>query len=251
MRSNYYSSYGDLYAANEKRLTICKHCVNDLYKRYVNDFGSKIDALYYMCSVLDWYFNEAAFRKIEKIEVDKIIPEYLKKSTVTAKKNPKSFKDTLLENVKRPNEGDVAEISQVKAYSSKWHGEYTAHDLEYLDNYYNGLLNDYKITTENHRDYAKKIAKASWHMDRCFERMMNGVEGADAQYTKARETFDVLSKSAKFAEQTRSTNEVGLGSFGKIVEKVEKGQYIPKHTVLEKDDIDKLLDYFQTINESL
>lgn len=253
LRKSYFNtSHSYMYKGNEGRISVCKYCVVEMYKHAVVDFRSKIDALYYMCAVFDWFFDESAFNKVENEEVEDIVSRYLQKANLQkGRQKPKTFRDTLLEGISQPNKADTPDGSQTKTYNSKWLGEYTAHDIEYLDNYYNALFNDYKIITENHRDYARKIAKASLYMDKCFERMMNGVEGADVQYAKAREAFDTLSKSAKFAEQTRNANDVGLGSFGKIVEKVEKGQYIPKHTPLEKDDIDKLLDYFQTIEKSL
>ena len=37
----------------------------------------------------------------------------------------------------------------------------------------------FKIVTENHRDYAKKIAKASLMMDKAYEDMLKGVTAAD------------------------------------------------------------------------
>ena len=45
-------------------------------------------------------------------------------------------------------------------YDDKWMGKYSQKDIDYLNNYYAGLERDYKIITENHRDYARKIAKA-------------------------------------------------------------------------------------------
>ena len=44
-------------------------------------------------------------------------------------------------------------------------------------------------------------------MDKAFDEMINGTEGADARYKNAREAFDTLSKSAKFSESTRSVND--------------------------------------------
>ena len=48
-------------------------------------------------------------------------------------------------------------------------GKYTQKDIDYLNKYYAGLERDYKIITENHRDYARKIAKASLQMDKAFD----------------------------------------------------------------------------------
>lgn len=136
-------------------------------------------------------------------------------------------------------------------YDDKWMGKYTQKDINYLNKYYAGLERDYKIITENHRDYARKIAKASLQMDKAFDEMINGVDGADARYKNAREAFDTLSKSAKFSESTRSVNDVGISSFSKVAAMVEAHNWIPEHKPLKKDTIDEMIDYLSTITKSL
>lgn len=136
-------------------------------------------------------------------------------------------------------------------YNDKWMGKYSQKDIDYLNSYYAGLERDYKIITENHRDYARKIAKASLQMDKAFDEMINGIEGADARYKNAREAFDTLSKSAKFSESTRSVNDVGISSFSKVAAMVEAHNWIPEHKPLKKDTIDEMIDYLSTITKSL
>lgn len=136
-------------------------------------------------------------------------------------------------------------------YDEKWMGKYTKKDIEYLNKYYTGLERDYKIITENHRDYARKIAKASLQMDKAFDDMINGIDGADSKYKNAREAFDTLSKSAKFSESTRSVNDVGISSFSKVAAMVEAHNWIPEHKPLQKDVIDEMIDYLSTITKSL
>lgn len=136
-------------------------------------------------------------------------------------------------------------------YSDKWMGNYSQSDLAKLDHYYESLENDYNIVTENHRDYARKIAKASLQMDKTFDDMLNGVDGADKKYDNATKAFDLLSKSAKFSESTRSVNDVGASSFSKVAAMVESHNWIPEHKPLKKDTIDEMLDYLSTITKSL
>lgn len=137
------------------------------------------------------------------------------------------------------------------AYSKKWRGTYTQEDLDYLEEYYAGLERDYKIVTENHRDYARKIAKASLMMDRAYEEVLDGVPKAEEKYDKFKTIFDSLCKSAKFSEDKRSINDVGISSFSVITARVAEHNWIPEHHPLEKDDIDQLLDYLSTITKSL
>lgn len=136
-------------------------------------------------------------------------------------------------------------------YDPVWRGDYTPSDIAYLNDYYKGLERDYKLVTENHRDYARKIAKASLQMDLAFNEMLKGVKGAETKYKNAREAFDTLSKSAKFSESTRSVNDVGISSFSKVASIVESHNWIPEHKPIEKDQIDELIDYLSTILKSV
>lgn len=156
-------------------------------------------------------------------------------------------------NNKTPNNPDITSLEQLSnmVNSKDWRGLYSVEDIDYLDKYYSGLERDYKIITENHRDYARKIAKASLQMDKAFNDMMNGVSGADLKYKNAREAFDTLSKSAKFSESTRSVNDVGISSFSKIASMVESHNWIPEHKPIKKDQIDELIDYLSTITKSI
>lgn len=150
------------------------------------------------------------------------------------------------ETIKR----NSAEFEPLK-YSDKWMGNYTESDIKKLDHYYDSLESDYNIVTENHRDYARKIAKASLQMDKTFDDMMNGIDGADKRYENATKAFDTLSKSAKFSESTRSVNDVGASSFSKVAAMVEAHNWIPEHKPLKKDVIDEMIDYLSTITKSV
>lgn len=167
----------------------------------------------------------------------------------------KSFEDKIydVDSRNKTNAKKVSELDEnnvEKLYDKFWGGVYTQDELDYLNNYYKGLHEGYKIITNNHKDYAKKIAKASLDMDIAHNEWMAGTPNAEARYKAAMITFDTLSKSAKFSESTRSVNDVGISSFSKITEMVESHNWIPKHKPLEKDEYDKLLDYLATITKS-
>ena len=142
-------------------------------------------------------------------------------------------------------------VEEELVYSEFWMGEYTQKDIDLLDKYYAGLNRDYKIVTENHRVYAKKIAKASLMMDKAYEDMLKGVTGADKMYSSAKDIFDSLSKSAKFSEDKRSINDVGISSFSKITSIVENHNWIPQHVPKEKDMYDEMLEALSVINKSV
>ena len=204
----------------------------------VDDYGQKIFQLY--------------MKNIQSL------PQLRKETYADSDTEDRTYAEKLEESntksIQKKKEKQTSNTSQKtfsKIYSQKWRGEYTQEDIDYLDNYYLGLERDYKIVTENHRDYAKKIAKASLQMDKTFDDMKNNVAGADAKYKAAREAFDTLSKSAKFSESTRSVNDVGASSFSKVCAMVESHNWIPEYHPMEKDTVDELIDYLSTITKSL
>jgi hypothetical protein len=142
--------------------------------------------------------------------------------------------------------------SMKKTYNRKWHGYYTDAEIEYLDEYLEGLQRDYEIITTNHLDYAKKVAKASLMVDKCYAAIADGGDNAMKKYKDAKEIFDSLSQSAKFAEKTRSPNEVaGLGSFGELVKRMENQGFLQTKVEFEPDDVDKILEEFSHTIKSL
>lgn len=227
------------------KLPYCKSCLKSMCLDSKGNIN--INKVKDMLKLIDRPFRYEDFKSASEDKND-TIGTYLKNIALNYRND--GWKDSIFEpQCKSEFEGNNSDDKLV--YSKKWVGNYSQTDIEYLDNYLKGLHNDFKIITENHKDYAKKIAKASLHMDKCFQEMIEGVSGADKRYKDARETFDTLSKSAQFSENTRGINDVSLGGYGVTFEKVEQKVWIPTHTPIEKDDIDKLIDYFTSINKSI
>lgn len=135
---------------------------------------------------------------------------------------------------------------QEKEYNHEWHGYYTKNELEYLNNYFVGLQNDFDISNMNYVDYAKKVAKASLIMDMAFSDLMDGVAGAEKRYKEAKEIFDSLSQSAKFSAKTRTANDnSGFGSLGELIKIMESSGFMQKKVKFAKDDVDKIIEDFR------
>jgi len=255
---------------NENKLkTMCQR----LDKPYYTD---ELDSAFLQCKKEHGYLSDDEIAKYG----NEIIGFYFKNINTLRQNRNKSFVDsekdgfshkTVNTNTQNRKEQTIQRYSDIRdkkqntavsvtnntieqealIYDDKWMGKYSQKDIDYLNNYYTGLERDYKIITENHRDYARKIAKASLQMDKAFDGMINGIDGADARYKNAREAFDTLSKSAKFSESTRSVNDVGISSFSKVAAMVEAHNWIPEHKPLKKDTIDEMIDYLSTITKSL
>lgn len=240
-------------------IPICKYCINDIYEELLKQEKDQKKALDNICRLLDRPFLTSVFdtckEELSQEKYNSLITAYLSKINL-AQYASKTYLDSdefpniqISIGVQKVQDEQENEVELI--YSKEWMGKYSRQDLEYLNDYYARLNDDFKIATQNHKDYARKIAKASLAMDKAYDEMIRGVEGADKKYQMLKDTFDKLSQSAKFSENTRSQNDVGLGSFGKIFEMVENKQWIPQHTPLEKDTIDELLEYFAHINKSL
>lgn len=286
--TDFYSSNSPLFSI-DKRVPLCKKCIQELCLNDEGEIDEVelnktlriIDKPYFKDSLASSYqqfLREHSYIEEEDVKKygDKVLGLYFKNIMLRQDKD-KSYEDSEKEGFIHHNSNtslsekqkiiqkysDIQEqkssnpSSQLKEeqeeliYDEKWMGKYTKKDIDYLNNYYTGLERDYKIITENHRDYARKIAKASLQMDKAFDEMINGLDGADARYKNAREAFDTLSKSAKFSESTRSVNDVGISSFSKVAAMVEAHNWIPEHKPLKKDTIDEMIDYLSTITKSL
>lgn len=249
-------------------IPICKNCLYEMVNNYYDKYKNMRLVIYYICRKIDIAFDstiyDAALRK-GKDNAKKVFQSYMIQYNSLGQTNgaqlPFDNGEHLNENKILANSIDDNDDTKTDdytnkdnekiIYSRKWMGKYTKSEIEYLDNYYNELQFDFKIVTENHKDYAKKIAKASLAMDRAYGDILEGKSGADKRYRDLKDVFDSLSKSAQFAEDKRGQNDVSLGSFGVVFDKVEQRKWIPKHQAIKKDDYDKLIEYFSTIDKSI
>lgn len=186
-----------------------------------------------------------------KAEKERILNTYIRNMGNPNSSNIFASDESPTNNINETPSNTKTKNTQHLIYSDEWMGEYTQQDLDRLNEYYELLKSDYKIVTVNHRDYARKIAKASLMMDKAYEDVLKGVPGAEKVYANAKDIFDSLSKSAKFSEDKRSINDVGISSFSKIVSMVENHNWIPEFVPKDKDMYDELLDALRIINQSL
>ena len=227
----------------------CKDCVNKMVD--VNNLQSVYDVL----KVLDTPFIMDVWNDVCNSESNNYLGDYLRILNFTQRRKYEGLGYTdsifeLSEDAKISEEVQTA-IDEAPKWDDDWQGVYTKSDLKYLNDYYMGLQNDFKIVTTNHRDYARKIAQASLSQMKAYQRMLKNEEGADVAYEKATKLFDMLSKSAQFAESQRGANDVALGCFGRVFDAVEKHNWVPEHIPTDEDMYDKLLKQFSNIERSL
>jgi len=160
------------------------------------------------------------------------------------------YKDSMFANSSTQGQQSVFE-DQTRIYSEEWNGRYTQVDINYLNQYLTGLHSDFKINTTSYKDYAKKICCASLAVNKAYQEMLDGANGADKKYKDLQSTFDTLSKSAQFSENSRSSISAGINSISQVVDKIESKEWIYEAQEYEKDAIEHLLDQFNNIQKSL
>jgi hypothetical protein len=269
-KSKLMSEYGNTPFLDEGKELVCKVCKKQLLisKNALIDFLS-LHQISFNENTYKAAFEYVKNRELKKLKLNNIneLPNDFETKCMNAicnrylsiinlqgdyKAFPLSEGEVNSKKIKTKKNSDFSKRkNNKKQYNNKWMGEYTEDELAYLESYLNDLKRDFKIVTRNHFDYAMKIAQASLYMNKCYQDLLNGVSGAEAKYKNARETFDTLSKSAQFAEDKRGANDVSLGCFGKIGERVEQNNYIYEHIPLKKDDIDNLLEDFKHILKSI
>lgn len=151
-------------------------------------------------------------------------------------------------------QGEIVEEKDplVKVYSEAFNGYFKPDELKYLETYYTNLESDFDLDTENLRDYARKLAKASMLADRAQDNYAAG--RCDLSVVKdALAQFDMLSKSANFAACKRKPGEAGgLGSWAELTYKLETtGHPCTRKIEWEQDDVDRTIAEFKYIVEAL
>ena len=227
----------------------CKDCVNKMIN--VNN----LESVYSVLKVLDTPFIMDIWNDVCNSGTTNYMGDYLRAINFTYRKKyaGMGFDDSIFELSENEKISDnvQAAFDDTPVWSDDWQGKYTKSDLKYLNDYYNGLQNDFKIITTNHKDYARKIAQASLSQMKAYQHLLQGEEGADLAYEKATKIFDMLSKSAQFAESQRGANDVALGCFGRVFDAVEKHNWVPEYIPTDEDMYDKLLNQFSNIERSL
>lgn len=244
-----YQPQTNFYKANNSTTPFypfCKKCVDTNID--VNNLQEVQDFL----KELDKPFIMDIWKEVCANNTNKFIEKYMKEISKVKYQNLK-WEDSILEETDTKVEiKENSAYNDIPEWNEEWQGEYTKKDIEYLNNYIGGLKKDFDISTINHMDYAKEIAKTSLLKSKAYAIMLKEPTDDNIKsYKNLVSMFDNLSKSAQFAESQRGANDVGLGSFGQIFDAVEKHNWVPTYVPEDKDMYDKLLDQFANIEKSL
>ena len=137
-------------------------------------------------------------------------------------------------------------------WSDEWNGTYKKRELRYLDDYFHRLQEEFVIDNINREDYARRVAKASLEADNKYQKMRQGT-GTAKEWSEAQGVFDMLSKSASFAEsQRKEVANTSMNALSTIIMDIELNHHneMPKVT-FEKDTIDLILKDFGFTGEAI
>ncbi len=139
-----------------------------------------------------------------------------------------------------------------KIYDKEFNGNFNKRDLEYLRNYYAELNTAFSFDTENLRDYARKVCKASLQADKMQDAFAAG-RCSFADVKDAMAQFDMLSKSAEFAQCKRKTGDnSGLTCWAETTYKLETtGHTMQRKIEWPEDDVDKCIKNLRHLAASL
>lgn len=155
--------------------------------------------------------------------------------------------------------GKIVEFESVKAkdknlkvYNAFFNGDFKPAEIEYLEDYYHGLEQDFDLSDISLRDNAKKAAKASLVVDKAQNDYMAGkcnlqdVKDAIAQY-------DLLMKTGNFAACKRKPGDKNsLNNWAETTMYCETHGYPCIRPIQwEKDSVDMAIDSLNYIIESM
>ena len=149
-------------------------------------------------------------------------------------------------------EESKAKDANVKTYNAFFNGDFKPAELEYLQNYYDELDEQFDLTDIAMRDNAKKLAKASLTADKVQNDYMAG-RCSMQDVTNANAFYNSLMTMGNFAANKRKPGDkAGLSSWAETTAYCEThGHPCIKKIEWEKDVVDTALEGLGYIIESM
>jgi len=250
------TSDSQFYSTNNPKYKIwgkipwCLECLTKKFEEYLKIYKNENRALVELCYFVDIPYNQAIYDRAVEKSNETSLP--LMRAYLALYSN---LLHKLTESTSFGGSEQLAVMQGEKFGEPKkiedpiWGNEYTQEEIDWLNNYYDGLKKDYDIITTNHEDYARKISKISLELDRTMNDVAKGA-GDTQKYNSLSNIFDKMCKSANFVESQRDKKNLP-GNFSSIFDMVEKGNWVPEYEPKDKDTYDLLLEQFANISKSL
>lgn len=236
---NFYMSYSKMHSDN--RVPICKVCILDMID--VEDVESVKDVLRQIDRPYLSHLWDSASTNSQGKEPFGI---YMKLISMKDYRD-KTWKDSVEEEDEEDFDFDQLEstfsyqpdnsIEVTQQIVNKWGDGYIRQEYVQLETLYEEMKLSYEIDTASHRDYLKKICKASLMMDK----YAHPKTGSADLFKKVSDVYDKLMHSAKFTAVQRSAADKtgGMNTFSEFAEFCEKQGFIPKYPDEINDKVDR------------
>ncbi len=138
-------------------------------------------------------------------------------------------------------EGDIAFMMR------KWGKTYSIEDLIIMETLWGEMMDSYDIQSASHKDYLKKICKASLRLDQAIDM------GDDKAFKEYGGMYDKLMKSANFTEaQQKENGNNFIDSFSEFFTLLEEQGFIDPHPLeVPKDVVDATIKNMNRYTRSL
>lgn len=244
---DFYKSFSDLYSKNiDTRMTVCKDCIVKYYIKYLEKYGDRRKAVYYVCRKLDVCFLHTVFEAAELQCKNKtsLIGTYFQKINSLKQYQGYMFDDSNpIEEDSVKTSVDMVKVIEKKIEDKKesisaealarWGNSYTKEQIIKLERFCNDMKGSYKVETASHKDYLFKIARTSLKMDEALDK------DDVAEFEKLSRVYDSLMKSAKFTAVQRSAvdDAGGFATISEFVDALERDGFIAPYPIQENMDI--------------
>lgn len=162
---NFPGSYSPLYVNNNRRLSICNSCLNELETYYIEMLGSRKEAIKRICMKFDIYWSEAVYELAIKVPAAKsLIKAYISKLNLRAYQG-KTYDSTLYElgqqGISTFEELAEEDRSVISEDTIKRFGKgLTVDDYEYLEEQYRDWTTRYECDTKALEELFKNLSIA-------------------------------------------------------------------------------------------
>jgi hypothetical protein len=234
---NFYMSYSKMHSDN--RVPICKVCILDMLD--VEDVETVKDVLRQIDRPYISHLWDSAITNVQGKEP---FGSYMKLISMKDYKN-KTWNDSDDDEEESYDEEltysvvDEEDFQVTPIIVKKWGAGYNKAEYSQLETLYLEMKTSYEIDTASHRDYLKKICKASLMMDKHAHPKTGSVD----LFKKVSDVYDKLMHSAKFTAVQRSAADKtgGLNTFSEFAEFCEKQGFIPVFPDEVNDKVDRTL----------
>lgn len=240
-KSNFSSTHSPLYKENGGYIPICRHCVDELYTRYLAALGDEREAVRRICMIFDYYYSDKAFDMAMKSpSSNSFITAYITKVNMFQFID-KTYDDTIADDKKKAAEAAEAaaqpapepepaeepeEIVVSDEVREFWGGWFEPEFYAQLQKRYDHWLSAYDgDITVNEQAVIKQIciAEITINRDAALGKPINAAQDALQRLLGSADL-----KPVQIKKKTEASDALASSSFGDAIRMYEETRPIPE-----------------------